>query len=211
MGNSLKSAQFLIESRLRDAARGDADALLRSGHRLFERRRRSRHRPDRGAQMVQPGGDVRQRASAAGMPRRNRRGHDRARDHRGAEARRARGSARRSAGRRNLRSPAQAGGQLRRQLCLLRRRAFFAAASAPPSSPQPSSAPPSWRPSSCPWPAPPPPRASISCAASSSVSASLLDRLGQRRVGRAVGDVGAVAALHQLDLAPRCRMRARAP
>lgn len=31
MGSSLKSAQFLIESRLRDAARGDADALYDLG------------------------------------------------------------------------------------------------------------------------------------------------------------------------------------
>jgi TPR repeat protein len=31
MGNSLKSAQFLIESRLRDAARGDADACYDLG------------------------------------------------------------------------------------------------------------------------------------------------------------------------------------
>ena len=31
MGNSIKSAQFLIESRLADAARGDADALYDLG------------------------------------------------------------------------------------------------------------------------------------------------------------------------------------
>ncbi|MBB5698357.1 sel1 repeat family protein [Sphingomonas yantingensis] len=31
MGNSLKSAQFLIESRMREAARGDADALYDLG------------------------------------------------------------------------------------------------------------------------------------------------------------------------------------
>ena len=31
MGNSLKSAQFLIESRLRDAARGDTDACYDLG------------------------------------------------------------------------------------------------------------------------------------------------------------------------------------
>ena len=31
MGNSLKSAQFLLESRLVDAARGDADALYDLG------------------------------------------------------------------------------------------------------------------------------------------------------------------------------------
>jgi len=31
MGSSLKSAQFLIESRLRDAARGDADACYDLG------------------------------------------------------------------------------------------------------------------------------------------------------------------------------------
>ena len=31
MGNSLKSAQFLIDSRLRDAARGDADACYDLG------------------------------------------------------------------------------------------------------------------------------------------------------------------------------------
>ncbi|HTG39406.1 hypothetical protein [Sphingomonas sp.] len=31
MGNSLKSAQFLIESRLRDAAHGDTDALYDLG------------------------------------------------------------------------------------------------------------------------------------------------------------------------------------
>ena len=31
MGNSSKSAQFLIESRLRDAARGDGDALYDLG------------------------------------------------------------------------------------------------------------------------------------------------------------------------------------
>lgn len=31
MGNSLKSARFLIESRLRDAARGDADACYDLG------------------------------------------------------------------------------------------------------------------------------------------------------------------------------------
>lgn len=31
MGNSLKSAQFLIESRLRDAARGSTDALYDLG------------------------------------------------------------------------------------------------------------------------------------------------------------------------------------
>ena len=31
MGNSLRSAQFLIESRLRDAARGDATALYELG------------------------------------------------------------------------------------------------------------------------------------------------------------------------------------
>jgi TPR repeat protein len=31
MGNSLKSATFLIESRLRDAAMGDADALYELG------------------------------------------------------------------------------------------------------------------------------------------------------------------------------------
>ena len=31
MGNSFKSAQFLIESRLRDAARGSADALYDLG------------------------------------------------------------------------------------------------------------------------------------------------------------------------------------
>ena len=31
MGNSLKSAQFLIESRLRDAARGDSDACYDLG------------------------------------------------------------------------------------------------------------------------------------------------------------------------------------
>ena len=33
MGSSLKSAQFLIESRLRDAARGDCGRLLRSRRR----------------------------------------------------------------------------------------------------------------------------------------------------------------------------------
>jgi uncharacterized protein len=31
MGNSLKSAQFLIESRVRDAARGDSNALFELG------------------------------------------------------------------------------------------------------------------------------------------------------------------------------------
>ncbi len=31
MGNSLKSAQFLIESRMREAARGDTDALYDLG------------------------------------------------------------------------------------------------------------------------------------------------------------------------------------
>ena len=31
MGNSIKSAQFLVESRLADAARGDADALYDLG------------------------------------------------------------------------------------------------------------------------------------------------------------------------------------